>query len=140
MVRPLLLAAALAGVGCQDRLVPLPPATLAEAIARARTASPLREAAAELADGAAAAAAVSGRRLNPVINLRGEDFGAASSRLPLETFAVVMQTIEIGSKRDARAGVADGERRLAATALALVDRDLSQALLVPTSTRCARAG
>ena len=93
---------------------PPPTLTLAQAVAQARTASPLRDAAQSLALGSAEAARLAGRLLNPLLDVRVENatpFRDAS--LPLDVFAVLGQPIELAGKRGLRTDVADAERDVA---------------------------
>lgn len=102
------------------------PFPLADAVARARHASPLRASAAALATGADAAARLAGRWPNPLIDVRGENLGAADPLAPPpDVFALVMQPIEIGPKRAARRDVAVADRRLAELTVAAVERQLA---------------
>lgn len=104
---------------------PPPTLTLAAAVAQARAASPLRQPARSLLDGTARAAMLAGRPLNPLLELRTENWGPGTSRLPLDIFATLTQTVEMGGKRTARLGVATAERDVAEANLALVDRQLA---------------
>jgi cobalt-zinc-cadmium efflux system outer membrane protein len=100
-----------------------PPLTLSAAVSQAQATSPFRTSAQSLATGAALAAQLAGRRLNPVFELRAENWGRGAS-LPLDVFATANQTIELGGKRSARTGFAAAESRLADANLKLTDRQL----------------
>ncbi|MEQ1759969.1 MAG: TolC family protein [Vicinamibacterales bacterium] len=107
---------------------PAPPApvplTLSAAVTRARTSSPFRTSAQNLATGAALAAQLAGRTLNPVVEFRTENWGHGSS-LPIDVFATANQTLELGGKRAARMGFALAERDVANANLQLTDRQLA---------------
>ena len=126
MVPALLLAL---GVGislppAQAPPAPTPPAlTLAAALAQAKAASPLRVPARSLVDGTAQAASLAGRHLNPLLEVRTENWGP--SQFPLDIFATVTQTLEVGDKRTARLGVATADRDVAGANLVLVDRQVA---------------
>lgn len=101
---------------------PRPPLTLADALALARRASPLREAPARLATAADDAARRSGRPLNPQVDLRVENLGpTGQSALPKDVFAVVNQSIEIGGKRRLRRELGGADRAAAEAQLGLAD-------------------
>jgi cobalt-zinc-cadmium efflux system outer membrane protein len=121
----LALALGLEVVASQEAAPAQPPLSMAAAVAQARMGSPLRGAAQGLADGTARAAQLAGRLLNPVLDVRGENFGPTSPRLPLDVFAVVSQAVELGGKRAARLGVAFADRDVAGANLAVVDRQIS---------------
>lgn len=80
--------------------------TLSDALTLARQESP--DAAAERARVTAARSArdAAGRLPNPLVEFRSENWGPDPG-LPLDTFATLTQTIELGGKRGARRGVAD---------------------------------
>jgi cobalt-zinc-cadmium efflux system outer membrane protein len=100
-----------------------PPLTLAQAVAQARASSPLRGSAERLAEGTATAARLAGRLLNPVVDVRGENWTPGSAaQLPLDVFAVVSQQVELGGKRPARMGLAAADRDVAGRSLSSVDR------------------
>lgn len=83
------------------------PFTLAEALSRARTESPALAAARARIEGARDASAVAGRPLNPFVELRSENWASgAPGGLPLDLFATLTQTVELGGKRGARRAVA----------------------------------
>jgi cobalt-zinc-cadmium efflux system outer membrane protein len=88
-----------------------PTLTLAAAVAQART-SPGVRAAGLLAQAAAEAARTAGRPLNPLVELRTENWGPARETLPLDLFAVVNQPIELAGKRAGRQRLAESERNL----------------------------
>lgn len=101
------------------------PLTLARAIVEARARSPLRGSAERLAEGLATAARLAGRPLNPVLDVRGENWTPSSAQVPLDLFATVSQTIELAGKRSMRRGLAQAERDMADAALARVDRQIA---------------
>ncbi len=84
------------------------PLSLGEAIALARAGTPELAAAAARVTAAREARPFAGRPLNPAVELRSENWasGAADSALPLDVFATVTQTVELGGERAARRGVA----------------------------------
>lgn len=101
---------------------PTPPLTLADALARARRASPLREASARLLTAAGDAASRAGRPLNPQVDLRVENLGpTGQSALPKDIFAVVNQSIELGGKRRLRRELGTADRTTAEAQLGLTD-------------------
>lgn len=101
---------------------PSPPLTLADALARARRASPLREANARLLTAADEVASRAGRLLNPQVDLRVENLGpTGQSALPKDVFAVVNQPIELGGKRRLRRELSAADRTTAEAQLGLTD-------------------
>jgi cobalt-zinc-cadmium efflux system outer membrane protein len=88
-----------------------PTLTLAAAVAQART-SPGARAAALVVQGAAEAARTAGRPLNPLVEVRSENWGPRRDTLPLDLFAVVTQPIELAGKRAGRRRLAESERDL----------------------------
>lgn len=102
-----------------------PPLTLAAAVERARTTSPLRQPARSLVEGTARAAELAGRPLNPLFEFRTENWGPDRTQLPLDVFATLSQTWELGRKRAARLGVATADRDVAGANLELVDRHIA---------------
>ncbi len=125
MVFVLLLALGLAAAPAQAQDGAPPPLTMAQAVAQARTASPLRRGPQGLAEGAANAARLAGRRLNPVVELRGENWSTSDVELPLDVFATVSQPIELAGKRGSRLGIAAAERDIAGANLDTVDRQIA---------------
>jgi len=100
---------------------PSSPLTLAQAVAEARQASPLLGQVQRLADGSAEAARLSGRLLNPLIDVRIENLGPTSRlALPRDVFAVVSQPLEIAGQRGLRHDLAAAERDLAGANLQVV--------------------
>lgn len=100
--------------------VPAPSITLGEVIEAAGHASPL--VAAARARGAAATEAVgeAGRWPNPVVEVRSENWASGvPGGMPLDTFATVTQTIELGGKRHARRGLAEAAQSEAFAAAGL---------------------
>ncbi len=134
MVLVLLLALALAAPAqaqapapAQVQAAALAPAplTLAQAVSKARADSPLRRSAVDVANGTATAATLAGRRLNPLIELRGENWSTSDADLPLDVFATVTQPIELGPKRRSRLGLAEADRDIASGTLHTVDRQVA---------------
>lgn len=102
------------------------PLTLKEAIALSQRASPAHIGAAAVVSGTAAAASVAGRRLNPLLDVRTENWTpSGATSLPLDVWATVSQPFELGGKRDLRRSVASAERDAAVADLAAVDRRLA---------------
>ncbi len=105
------------------------PLTLAEALTRARTDSPVLAAVRARIDGAREARLRAGRPLNPFVELRSENWASgAPGGLPLDIFATVTQTVELGGKRDARRAVADAAIGSAAAVEALAWREIARAV------------
>lgn len=128
MFVPILLALLLAGAQASAQPAAPPPLTLKEAVAQARRASPSREGAAAMATGAELAYRLSGRLLNPLVDVRAENFGARAvdpAGLPLDVFAVITQPFEWPGKRGERRAVAAADRDLAAAVLLVVERQLA---------------
>lgn len=122
----LLLALVLVAPAQAQTPTPAPaPLTLAQAMAKARTDSPLRRAAVDAAAGTATAATLAGRRLNPLIELRGENWSTSDVQLPLDVFATVTQPIELGPKRRSRLGLAEADRDIASGNLHTMDRQIA---------------
>jgi cobalt-zinc-cadmium efflux system outer membrane protein len=84
------------------------PLSLGEAIVLARTATPDLAAAATRVSATREARQFAGRPLNPAVEVRSENWasGASDPGLPLDVFATVTQTVELGGKRAARRGLA----------------------------------
>lgn len=116
----MLLVLALAAV-----LVPAspPPAlTIAQAVTQARASSPLRKAPLTLIQGLTDAERLSGRLLNPLVDVRVENFTlAGQSPLPNDVFAIVSQPVELGGKRGLRLNVASADLNVARTGLQIAD-------------------
>src|SRR5512147_1555881 len=105
---------------------PAPALTLARALADARARSPLRGSAEQLVAGTTEAARLAGRPLNPVLDVRGENWTpSGSTQLPLDLFATVSQPIELAGKRGARRDLATAEHAVAGASLALADRQIA---------------
>lgn len=100
------------------------PLTLAQAVAHARTASPLRAASERLVEGSTEAERLAGRMLNPLIDVRVENLGRQPS-LQRDVFAVVGQPLELGGKRQLRVGIAAADRALAVANLHNTDALIS---------------
>lgn len=124
------IAVAVVLAGLSRPAVAQTPLTLADALARARAASPLMAAAKARGDAARAASDQAGRFLNPLLELRSENWasGAADGALPLDVFATVLQTVELGGKRGARRAVAAAGVSSAEAAAAIVWRDLARTI------------
>jgi len=126
MISALVFVLELAVVAPQGVRPDPPPLTLSAAIEQARLRSPFRAAAQHLADGTARAAALAGRPLNPLLEVRTENWGADRSRLPLDVFVTASQVLELGGKRAARLGIATAQHELATAQLGLTERQLVQ--------------
>lgn len=124
------LAVALVVAGTARPALAQAPLTLADALARARASSPAIAAAKARSDAARAATGLSGRMLNPLVELRSENWasGAPDGTLPLDVFATVLQTVELGGKRGARRAVAAAGESSAAAGEALAWRDLARTI------------
>jgi cobalt-zinc-cadmium efflux system outer membrane protein len=124
MVGSMLVLALAAGTPAQ--LPPPATLTIAEAVERARTQSPLRASAAAIVDGAGLAATLAGRPLNPLIDVRAENLGGQAPLVPdRDVFAVVTQPLELGGKRGLRRDVAVADRDVATLLLRTVDRQVA---------------
>lgn len=105
------------------------PVTLADALARARESSPVVAAAQARLEAARDAQPRAGRLLNPLVELRSENWASgAPGGLPLDVFATVTQTVELGGKRDARRAVAGAAYETAAATAAIAWRDVALAV------------
>lgn len=103
-----------------------PALTLKEAIALAQRTSPAHVGAAAVLDGATDAAHAAGRLLNPLLDIRTENWTPSPAHaLPLDIWATVSQPLELGGKRDLRRHVASAERDGAAADLAATDRRIA---------------
>ncbi|MGE3955163.1 MAG: TolC family protein [Vicinamibacterales bacterium] len=105
-----------------------PVLTLAQAVERARRESPLRAGAAAIAEGSASAAALAGRLMNPVIELRGENFAPGNTNPllpPPDVFAQVSQPIELAGKRGLRRDIAGADRDASSLVLAAIERQIA---------------
>lgn len=101
---------------------PPPQLTLAQAVAQARTTSPLRGAPQTLVQGLGEAEGLAGRLLNPLIDVRVENFSFnGRSTLPNDVFAVVSQPFELGGKRGLRLDIATAELDVARAGLQTAD-------------------
>lgn len=98
-----------------------PPFTLADALAEARSSSPLRDAPARLASAAEDAARQAGRVPNPQVDIRVENFGPGAPGLSKDVFAVVNQTVELGGKRSLRRDLSVADRTAAVAQVSLTD-------------------
>ncbi|MBS1818093.1 MAG: TolC family protein [Acidobacteria bacterium] len=115
-----------AGVQAPPVQAPAQTLTLAEAVARARRESPVRAGAAASAEGAEIAATLAGRRLNPLIDVRGENLAPRDPLVPdRDLFAVVSQPFELGGKRGVRRDIAGADRDVSHLVLRTVERQLA---------------
>lgn len=115
-----------AGVASASAQTPAATLTLSDALARARATAPALAAARVRADAAHDASQRAGRLLNPVVEVRAENWASgAPGGLPLDVFATVTQTVEFGDKRAARRGLADAVATNATVAVGLGWRDVA---------------
>ena len=125
----MLLAAATVSATAVARAqtVPGAPLTLGAAVAQARTAAPRLRAAGWISDSLREAAAVAGRPLNPMFELRFENWSPAgrTGSPELDVFAVVTQPLELGGKRGLRRRLALSDSAIASTALRALERELA---------------
>jgi cobalt-zinc-cadmium efflux system outer membrane protein len=107
----------------------LPPLTLSEAVSQAQRTSPVRSGAEALAAGMTDAWRLSGRPLNPALDVRTENWAPGttpSAGGPLvDVFATMVQTIELGGKRSSRRSVAAADRDAAGASLRVVERQIA---------------
>ncbi len=107
----------------------MPPLTLAEAVSQAQRTSPLRDGAQALAEGMTEAWRLSGRPLNPAVDVRSENWAPGTTpglgSPLLDVFASVVQTIELGGKRSGRRNVAAADRDVAISGLRVVERQIA---------------
>jgi cobalt-zinc-cadmium efflux system outer membrane protein len=105
------------------------PLTLAEAVSQAQRTSPLRNGADALAGGLTEAWRLSGRPLNPALDVRSENWAPGArpgAGAPLvDVFATMVQTIELGGKRSGRRHVAAADRDAATAGLRVVERQIA---------------
>ncbi|MBL8137808.1 MAG: TolC family protein [Acidobacteria bacterium] len=105
------------------------PLTLADALTRARTEAPALAAVRARIDAAREARLRAGRLINPSVELRSENWASgAPGGLPLDVFATVTQTVELGGKRGARRAAADASIAAAAAAEAITWREIARAI------------
>ncbi len=105
------------------------PLTLADALTRARTDAPALAAARARIAGAREARQRAGRLINPSVELRSENWASgAPGGLPLDVFATVTQTVELGGKRGARRAAADASVTTTAAAEAMTWREIARAI------------
>jgi len=122
----LLLSVAVTPAAAQPAAAPL---TLADALTRARETSPAMAAVRARIEGTRAARLRAGRPLNPLVELRSENWPSrAPGGLPLDVFATVTQVVELGGKRGARRGVAEAGVNSAAVTESLIWREIAQAV------------
>jgi cobalt-zinc-cadmium efflux system outer membrane protein len=125
MVALFVIAAALAAQVAPAESPP-PALTIQDAITRAQRDSPARGALVAVADGAAEAVRVAGRPLNPLLDIRSENWTPSSStQLPLDLWATITQPVELGGKRGLRTGLARADRDAAAADVTSFDRQLA---------------
>lgn len=117
------------------------PLSLADAIVRARSASPELQSARASAEGSSAAVAAFGRLDNPSLELRAENWGTASSAagVLMDTFAVTSQPLPFGGRRRAQRDVLAAEsaaaiKRVAPSQLAL-DLEVSRRYIDAVTAR-----
>ena len=105
------------------------PLTLADALTRARAEAPALAAVRARIDGARDARLRAGRLVNPAVELRSENWASgAPGGLPLDVFATVTQTVELGGKRGARRAAADASLTSATAAEGVAWRDIARAV------------
>lgn len=122
----LLCAALAAPVAAQPAAEPL---TLATALARVRDEAPALAAVRARIDGAREARLRAGRLINPSVELRSENWASgAPGGLPLDVFATVTQTVELGGKRVARRAAADASIASASAAEVVAWREIARAV------------
>lgn len=97
--------------------------TVRDVLAVAREQSPARRAALARLEGAELSHRLSGRVPGPLAEVRWENW-APGHPLPLDAFAAVTQTVELGGKRPARVGVAGATAASARASLTATERDL----------------
>jgi outer membrane protein, heavy metal efflux system len=113
-----------ATAAAQESAVPI--VTVGQAVAAARARSPLRAGVAAAADGAAIAATLAGRPLNPFIDVRAENLAAPGpQRLDRDVFAVMSQPVELPGKRAARRELAGADRDAARLVVRTVERQIA---------------
>ncbi len=102
------------------------PLTLAQAVERARTQSPVRAGAAALAEGAETAAALAGRLSNPLIDVHVENLAPRGPLAPdLDVFALLSQSIELGGKRGTRRELASADAGVSSLLLRTIERQIA---------------
>ena len=124
--------AALVGFGAPLRAL-AEPVTLADALARAQTQSPIVTAAQASVTAAEGRARQAGLMPNPEAGLQAENFagsGPYGSFGSAETTLTVSQRLELGGKRRTRAAAADAEVDAARISFAMAKADLSQEVTV----------
>jgi cobalt-zinc-cadmium efflux system outer membrane protein len=98
--------------------VPAPSITIKEIVDAAGRASPLVAAAVARGEAADLAVGEAGRWPNPIVEYRSENWASGlPGGMPLDTFATITQTIELGGKRGARRGVFEAARAGASAAV-----------------------
>ena len=124
--------AALVGFGAPLRAL-AEPVTLADALARAQTQSPIVTAAQASVTAAEGRARQAGLMPNPEAGLQAENFagsGPYGGFGSTETTLTVSQRLELGGKRRTRAAAADAEVDAARISFAMAKADLSQEVTV----------
>lgn len=125
---PVLILMAL--LGAADAADAQPELSLSAALALARTQSPALAAARARVDGARDARDRSGRFLNPLLEVRSENWASgAPGGLPLDVFATVTQSVELGGKRGDRRALATAAMSAAIAAAAIAWRDVARAVV-----------
>ncbi len=102
----------------------LMPLTLAQAIAQARAASPMRAASENIFTGSTEAARLAGRLPNPLVDVRVENL-SGEPLLRRDVFAVIGQPLELGGKRRLRIRIAAADRDLALADLHSTDAQIA---------------
>ena len=105
------------------------PIALADAVNRARIASPARQAAELRARALGDAALTAGPLPNPFFDMRGENWSPSNNPLvpAIDFYAVVTQPIDVAGRRLRQREVAIAERDSAAVAVRAVERDVALA-------------
>ncbi len=121
-----LTASVIASPMAQPAETPPAPLTLAQAVERARAQSPVRAGAAAMAEGAESAARLAGRRPNPLIDVRAENFTPRDPLAPnQDVFAVISQPFELGGKRGTRQEIASTDSTVSSLVLRTVERQIA---------------
>jgi cobalt-zinc-cadmium efflux system outer membrane protein len=123
----LLAAATVSAAAASAQTMPMAPLSLGAAVAQARATAPRLRAAASVSASLRDAAALAGRPLNPMFELRSENWSPAgrAGSPELDVFAVVTQPLELGGKRGLRRRLALSDSAIASTALRALERELA---------------
>ena len=134
MNRLLAVVGALLAVAQVSAAQPAPSLTLEQVLARAATQASRRQGASAMVEEAKTAARFAGAWSNPVIDLRAENWSIGSwhwrpladpaAQPPVDAFAVVSQSVELGGKRAARRAIGEADLQAAEATLAQVDREV----------------